>query len=95
MLADGIDAIRAGTFGAHDCHQSRLTMPVDEQGRREAMEVANDALERFVEIQKECAQRLALPSEEAVPMAVFMLAFETATGAERKRPSGGARRGRA
>jgi hypothetical protein len=85
MLTDGIDAIRAGRFNAHDTHQSRLTMPVDEQGRREVMEVANQALERLFEIEKACAERMTLPSEEAIPMAVFMLAFETAAGAERKR----------
>jgi DNA-binding MarR family transcriptional regulator len=84
MLADGIDAIRAGTFNSHNCHQSRLTMPVDEQGRREVMEVASQALERLFEIERACAERMALPSEEAIPMAVFMLAFETAAGAERK-----------
>ena len=61
-------------------------MPVDQQGRREAMEVMKEALERLLEIESACAERMALPSEDAVPLAVYMVAFETATGAERGRP---------
>jgi DNA-binding transcriptional ArsR family regulator len=83
-LSDAVDAMRAGTFNADDCHQSRVTMPVDQQGRREAVEVMKDALERLIEIEKACAKRMALPSDDAVPLAVYMVAFETATGAERR-----------
>jgi len=85
MLSDGVDALRAGTFNAHDCHQSRQAMPVDEQGRREVMEVTNRALNQLLEIEEACAKRMTLPSEEAIPMAVFILAFETASGAARER----------
>jgi len=82
-MSDAVDAIRTGTFNADDGHQSRLTMPVDEQGRREAVEVMSEALERLLEIERGCAERMALPSDDAVPLAVYMVAFQTATGVER------------
>jgi DNA-binding transcriptional ArsR family regulator len=82
-MIDAVDALKAGTFNTHDCHHSRLTMPVDAQGRREAAEVLNGALERLREIQEDCAKRMTLPSEEATPFAVYMSAFETAAGAQR------------
>lgn len=31
-LSEAVDAMRAGTFNAENCHQSRVTMPVDRQG---------------------------------------------------------------
>jgi DNA-binding transcriptional ArsR family regulator len=83
-MTDAVDALKAGTFNSQDCHHSRLTMPVDEQGRREAAGVLNDALDRLLEIQENCAKRMTLPSEEATPFAVYMSAFETAAGAERE-----------
>jgi DNA-binding transcriptional ArsR family regulator len=82
-VADAVDALRVGTFDTADCHHSRMTMPVDEQGRREATEVLRTALDRLVEIQHGCAARMTLPSDEAIPFAVYMAAFETAAGAER------------
>ena len=83
-MTDAVDALKAGTFNTRDCHHSRLTMPVDAQGRREATEVLNEALERLIEIQESCAKRMTLPSDEATPFAVYMSAFETAAGAERQ-----------
>jgi DNA-binding transcriptional ArsR family regulator len=80
-VADFVEALRAGTFNAEDSHQSRLTMPVDAQGKREAMEVLATALERLIDIREGSAKRLSLPSDEAIPLAVFMTAFETAAGA--------------
>jgi DNA-binding transcriptional ArsR family regulator len=81
-MIDAVDALKAGTFNTHDCHHSRLAMPVDAQGRREATEVLNEALERLIEIKDACAERMTLPSDEATPFAVYMSAFETAAGAE-------------
>lgn len=81
-MIDAVEALKAGTFNTRDCHHSRLTMPVDARGRREATEVLNEALERLVRIQEDCAKRMTLPSDEATPFAVYMTAFETAAGAE-------------
>jgi DNA-binding transcriptional ArsR family regulator len=83
-VADAVDALRAGTFDAEGSHQSRMTMPVDEQGRAEAIEAIATALERLLEIREDCAKRMTLPSEEAIPLAVFMMAFETAAGPRRR-----------
>jgi DNA-binding transcriptional ArsR family regulator len=82
-LTDVLEALRAGTFNSKDSHQSRLTMPVDAQGKREATEVLGEALERLLDIREKCAERMSLPSDEAIPLAVFMTAFETAAGSER------------
>jgi DNA-binding transcriptional ArsR family regulator len=83
LVGEALEALRAGTFNAEDCHQSRVTMPLDAQGKREAAAVLADALERLLDIRSQCLQRVSLPSAEASPMTVFMTAFETATGAER------------
>lgn len=88
-VAEAVDALKAGTFNSTTGHQSRLTMPVDEQGHREAMGVLGDALERLREIEKGCAKRMNLPSREAIPLSVFMLAFESASGAARRESDGG------
>lgn len=40
----------------------------------------NQALERLLEVERASASRMALPSDEAVPLAVYMVAFETAAG---------------
>lgn len=84
---EAVEALKAGTFATG--HQSRMTMPVDELGQQEAMEVLDDALERLRGIEEKCAGRMALPSKDAIPLNVFMMAFETAAGAERKRSGGG------
>lgn len=83
-MTDAVDALRAGTFTGQESHQSRVTMPVDEQGRREVGEVLGHALSRLTEIKEGCAERMTLPCEDATPLAVFMMAFETAAGAEGK-----------
>ena len=80
-VGDAVEALEAGTFNAPTAHQSRMTMPVDERGRREAMDVLADALGRLREIEAECAKRLRLPSEDAIPLNVFMMAFRAAAGA--------------
>jgi DNA-binding transcriptional ArsR family regulator len=83
-MADAVEALRAGTFDACDSHHSRMTMPVDERGRREVGEVLSHTLERLIEIQEGCARRMTLPSDRATPLAVYIAAFETAAGAERE-----------
>jgi predicted ArsR family transcriptional regulator len=84
-MTEALEALEVGTFNAANTHQSRVTMPVDEQGRREALEVLDEALGRLREIEEKCAERLSLPSEDAIPINVFMMAFETAAGAERRK----------
>lgn len=84
-MTEALEALEVGTFNAANTHQSRVTMPVDEQGRREALDVLGEALGRLREIESKCAERLSLPSEDAIPINVFMMAFETAAGAERRK----------
>jgi DNA-binding transcriptional ArsR family regulator len=84
-VTDAVEALKAGTFNSASAHQSRVTMPVDARGRREAMEVLDDALGRLREIEERCSERMELPSQEAVPLNVFMMAFETGPGAARRK----------
>jgi DNA-binding transcriptional ArsR family regulator len=93
-MTEAVDALKAGTFNSTTGHQSRMAMPVDEQGHREAMGVLGDALERLREIEKGCAKRLKLPSSEAIPLSVFMLGFESAGRAGRRKSDGGPDGGR-
>lgn len=86
-MTEAAEALRAGTFNAATAHQSRVTMPVDEQGHREAMDVLGDALERLREIERKCAERMELPSKDAIPLNVFMMSFEAAGGAGRREPA--------
>jgi DNA-binding MarR family transcriptional regulator len=88
LLADAVEALKAGTFNEAECHQSQMAMPVDEQGRREVMDVMSDALTRLGEIKERCAGRMALPSDGAAPMIAYMVAFESAAGARRRKPGG-------
>jgi DNA-binding transcriptional ArsR family regulator len=87
-MTDALEALKVGTFNSATAHQSRMTMPVDDRGRREAMDVLEDALERLREIEARCSERLPLPSPEAVPLNVFMMAFESASGAMRRKARG-------
>jgi DNA-binding transcriptional ArsR family regulator len=80
LLDDALEALRAGTFNRRPCHQSQVAMPVDEQGHGEVMEVMRDALERLGEIRERCAERMTLPSERAIPMVAYMVAFESGGG---------------
>lgn len=83
LLGDALEALKAGTFNEHACHQSKMAMPVDERGRDEVMDVMREALERLGEVKERCAERMELPSDRAIPMVAYMVAFESAAGARR------------
>jgi DNA-binding transcriptional ArsR family regulator len=83
-MTDAVEALRAGTFDTANCHHSRTTMPVDAQGQREVIDVLNAALERLIEIRDNCAERMTLPSNCSIPIAIYISAFETAAGAQRR-----------
>lgn len=78
---EAMDALRAGTFNAGDSHQSRTKMILDEQGRRDVLELMKGTLERVLEVHRKSAKSLQRRPEEGVPVEVFMMGFETAAGA--------------
>jgi DNA-binding transcriptional ArsR family regulator len=91
IIEEAVGALQAGSFDARNRHLSRTWLLVDEQGWDEAMRVAQGALERILEIQKQCAARRAKSSQPGIPVSVVMAAFETAAGiAQREAAQGGA-----
>jgi DNA-binding transcriptional ArsR family regulator len=87
-MDEAIDALRAGTFDARESHQSRTTMILDEQGRRDVFELMQGTLERVLEVHRKCSRSLKKRPGEGVPVEVFMMGFETAAGAGRNEGGG-------
>jgi DNA-binding transcriptional ArsR family regulator len=58
------EAIEAGTFGARDdSHCSWATIRVDERGWAKGAEIVNEALDRLLALEEECAPRIAVGAE--------------------------------
>lgn len=71
-------ALRADSFSARgDRHLSWMPMQVDERGWKDTVSAVNAALERVMEIQAESAERLTASDEEAIPMLVALMGFES------------------
>lgn len=71
-------AFLGGTFDARlDRHLSCTPGVIDEQGWKEAMEVADGALERILEILGDSASRLASNNEQGFWATFSILAFES------------------
>jgi DNA-binding transcriptional ArsR family regulator len=75
-----MNALQAGTF-SFDSHQSRITVILDEQGRRDVFELMQATLERVLEVGRQCSASLQTRSEQGTPVEVFMMGFETAAAA--------------
>lgn len=73
------DALEVGSFDARNRHLSQSWLLVDERGWKELMRVVDKALERIVAIQARCADRRESSASPAIPVAVMLAAFETAT----------------
>lgn len=78
-----MEALRAGTFSGFDSHQSRITVILDEQGRRDVFALMESTLERVLDVHKECAKSLKARPEDGIPVEVFMMGFEAAAGRRR------------
>ncbi len=84
MLDEAIEALRAGTFNAHETHQSRTTMMLDEKGLDMVAKLMDETLEKVLEIRKKSARALQRTGEQGIPIEVFMVGFESATRAQRE-----------
>jgi DNA-binding transcriptional ArsR family regulator len=80
VTEEAMDALKAGTFSARDSHQSRTPMLLDEQGWNELISVMAGALEQVMAVQRKSERRRRQGAEIAIPVEVFMIGFETATG---------------
>jgi DNA-binding transcriptional ArsR family regulator len=78
-----VEALRAGTFSGFDSHQSRITVILDEQGRRDVFALMEATLERVLDVHKECAESLKARQEDGIPVEVFMMGFEAAAAGRR------------
>jgi DNA-binding transcriptional ArsR family regulator len=85
VVDEAVAALEAGTFTARDSHQSRTPLMLDERGWSEVTEVMGGALAQVVAIGEKCAQALRQSGSEGIPIEVFMMGFETASGASRER----------
>lgn len=81
MVDDAVEALRAGTFGALDSHQSRTPMILDEQGWTELTAAMSTALEAVLGIRRESERRRRSGGDPGIPVEVVMMGFKTAAGA--------------
>lgn len=73
-----LKALEADTFDSRaNRHVSCVPMNADEQGWEDLMALLADSLERVIEIQGECASRLAKSGEQSFRVTISMLGFES------------------
>lgn len=77
IVDDLLEAMAGGSLDARSRHLSRTPMTVDARGWEEAQQVADEALERILDIQREAAKRCRESAEPGVRMCVVLTAFET------------------
>lgn len=71
-------AMLAGTFDSrHDRHLSWNTMDLDEQAWRELTATLNDCLGDIERIRTEAEERLTSSEEDAIPVTIGLLGFES------------------
>ncbi len=78
VFQDIEEAVRSGTLDeVEDLHLSRTPMVVDKQGWDDVTSVLGATLDRVLEIQAECAARIADSGEEGITSKVEMLHFKS------------------
>lgn len=93
IIDDVVGALQNGTFDAReDRHLSWTPGVVDEQGWKEATDLAAEMLDRVIKIHAASAKRLAKSGEEGVQATTVLLNFEGAP-AESKSPKGVSKKG--
>ena len=77
IVDDVVGALTGGTFDARDDrHLSWTPGVVDEQGWDEAVDLANETLDRILAIQAGSAKRLAKSGEEGIPSTMVVMNFQ-------------------
>jgi DNA-binding transcriptional ArsR family regulator len=77
IIDDVVGALTGGTFDARDDrHLSWTPGVVDEQGWEEAVDLANEALDRVLAIQAGSAKRLAKSGDEGIPATMVVMNFQ-------------------
>jgi DNA-binding transcriptional ArsR family regulator len=88
IIADVKEALEADTFDSRNAHLSRTRLRVDERGWDELMNLLERTLHRILDLKAECAERLEASGEEAIPVAVSIVNFETPARPKPDAPSG-------
>jgi DNA-binding transcriptional ArsR family regulator len=77
IIDDVVGALTGGTFDARDDrHLSWTPGVVDEQGWEEAVDLANETLDRVLTIQAGSAKRLAKSGDEGIPATMVVMNFQ-------------------
>lgn len=78
ILAEVVDALKAGTFDARpDRHLSWIPLLVDEKGWRDLCAILDEAMEKVLVVQAKSAERMAATGEEPISATVAIMDFET------------------
>jgi len=81
VVRDLMAALEAGSFEARGRHLSRTLLTVDERGWEELSQVAEEALNQVLAIQKRCVKRNdGSMAKGGIPVAAVITFFETAMG---------------
>lgn len=77
IVDDVVGALTGGTFDARDDrHLSWTPGVVDEQGWEEAVDLANETLDRVLAIHSGSAKRLAKSGDEGIPATMVVMNFQ-------------------
>ncbi|HEX4464074.1 MAG TPA: winged helix-turn-helix domain-containing protein [Solirubrobacterales bacterium] len=77
IIDDVVGALTGGTFDARDDrHLSWTPGVVDQQGWEEAVDLANETLDRVLSIHADSAKRLAKSGEEGIPATMVVMNFQ-------------------
>ncbi|HEX8689448.1 MAG TPA: helix-turn-helix domain-containing protein [Solirubrobacterales bacterium] len=79
-----MEARQDETFSGLDSHQGRITVVLDEQGRRDVFELMQATIERVLEVGEQCSESLQERPEEGAPVEVFVMGFENTAAASRR-----------
>ncbi|HXS46619.1 MAG TPA: helix-turn-helix domain-containing protein [Solirubrobacterales bacterium] len=89
IIEELVGALEAGSFDARSRHLSQTWVLADEEGWSELMQVAEEALEQVLTIQKRCAERCRKASEPGIPVSFLVASFETAGSISQRQPAPG------
>ncbi len=77
IIDDVVGALTGGTFDARDDrHLSWTPGVVDERGWEEAVDLANETLDRVLAIHADSAKRLSKSGEEGIPATMVVMNFQ-------------------
>jgi DNA-binding transcriptional ArsR family regulator len=81
MFRDAMEAVHAGRLFAHPAYTAfRFTMPLDEEGKREAREILDQLVDTVMRVRHATLERLEAGGEEGMIASAAILSFGRASG---------------